>query len=73
VTDLCIMEPDVETRELVVTSLHPGVTAEAIQAQCAWKLRFSAVTPVTPMPTDEELDALRSLQERIRIAHGAND
>jgi glutaconate CoA-transferase, subunit B len=73
VTDLCIMEPDVETRELVVTSLHPGVTAEAIQAQCEWKLRFSVVAAVTPMPTDEELGALRSLQERTRIAHGASD
>ena len=28
ITDLCVMEPDPETRELTVVSLHPGVTRE---------------------------------------------
>src|SRR5437660_6013683 len=30
ITNLCIMRPDPETRELTVTSMHPGVTREQI-------------------------------------------
>ena len=26
ITDLCVLEPDADTRELTVVSLHPGVT-----------------------------------------------
>src|SRR5262245_3652908 len=33
-TDLCLMEPDPETLELTVTSLYPGATPDALQAQC---------------------------------------
>src|SRR5436189_1882488 len=40
ITDLCVLEPDAATRELSVVSLHPGVTAEPVQSQCAWKPRF---------------------------------
>jgi glutaconate CoA-transferase subunit B len=32
VTDLCTMRPDPETKELRVTSLHPGVTREQVTA-----------------------------------------
>src|ERR1700741_1017436 len=34
VTDLCVLEPDADTRELSVVSLHPGVTKDQVQAQC---------------------------------------
>ncbi len=29
ITDLCVMEPDPQTKELTVTTLHPGVTPGA--------------------------------------------
>src|SRR5579859_1200115 len=64
VTDLCVLEPDESTRELAVVSLHPGVSAEAVQAQCAWKLRFVEEVGETPPPTAEELHVLRELQAR---------
>src|SRR5947209_16115343 len=38
VTDLCIMRPDPETRELTVTSLHPRVTREQVQSNTGWQL-----------------------------------
>lgn len=41
ITDLCIMKPDKESRELVVVSLHPGVSRDQVQAECGWELRFS--------------------------------
>jgi glutaconate CoA-transferase subunit B len=70
VTDLCMLEPDADTRELVVTSLHPGVSQEAVQAQCGWPLRFSKQIVATPVPTENELAVLRALHERTRKAHG---
>jgi glutaconate CoA-transferase subunit B len=70
VTDLCMLEPDADTRELVVTSLHPGVSQETVQAQCGWPLRFSKQIVETPVPTENELAVLRALHERTRKAHG---
>jgi glutaconate CoA-transferase subunit B len=70
VTDLCVLEPDADTRELVVTSLHPGVSQDAVQGQCGWPLRFSKQIIETPAPTENELAVLRALHERTRKAHG---
>jgi glutaconate CoA-transferase subunit B len=39
ITDLCIFEPDPATNEMTVTSIHPGVTREQIDANTGWKLR----------------------------------
>ncbi|CAN5362934.1 CoA-transferase subunit beta [soil metagenome] len=71
-TDLCVMEPDAATAELTVVSLHPGVTREAVQAQCGWPLKFAANVAETPAPTDAELKILRDLQVRTARAHGAD-
>ncbi len=69
-TDLCVMEPDPETKEFVVVSLHPGVTQEAARSACGWPLRFSPAVTQTPPPTTEELRVLRELQARTAKAHG---
>src|SRR4051812_40144495 len=36
ITDLCVLEPDPETKQLTVVSIHPGVTREDVDAQCGW-------------------------------------
>jgi glutaconate CoA-transferase subunit B len=72
ITDLCVMEPDSVSRELTATSLHPGVSREDVQAQCAWPLKFAAEAVETPPPTVEELKVLRALHERTAQAHGSN-
>ena len=69
-TDLCVMEPDPETSELTVTSLHPGVTREQVQAGCGWPLRFAASVAETPPATEQELSVLRDLHARTSQAHG---
>ncbi len=71
ITDLCVLEPDADTRELVVVSLHPGATEDAVRAACGWPLRFSDRLSETPRPTELELQVLRSLHARTREAHGA--
>lgn len=72
ITDLCVMEPDPVTRELTVTSLHPGVSADQVREACGWPVLFAQHVVETPPATAEELDVLRALDERTRRAHGAD-
>lgn len=64
VTDLCLMQPDPASRELVVTSLHPGATRERVADQTGWPVRFAGDLSQTPPPTDRELAVLRDLLSR---------
>jgi glutaconate CoA-transferase subunit B len=69
ITGLCVMEPEPTSKELRVTSLHPGVSRAEVSAQCEWPLRFAANVSETPPPSVEELGVLREIQERTRRAH----
>src|SRR5713101_3175105 len=50
VTDLAIFEPDPQSKEMTVVSIHPGVTLEEIQANTGWPVRFAPEVTVTPAP-----------------------
>jgi glutaconate CoA-transferase subunit B len=69
ITDLGILTPDPRTRELTLTSLHPGVTAGQAVAATGWPLKVAADLAHTEPPTAAELAALRDLNERTRRAH----
>ena len=69
ITDLGVLEPDPETRELVLTRVHPGVTAAAARAATGWDLRVAEQLETTEPPTEEELRTLREL-ERARPGAG---
>jgi glutaconate CoA-transferase subunit B len=71
ITDLCILEPDPDTKELAVTSLHPGVSADQVRAATGWPVHFAAQVGATAPPTDHELAVLRDLHRRTAEAHGA--
>jgi glutaconate CoA-transferase subunit B len=71
ITDLCIMRPDAETRELVVTDLHPGVTADQVREKTGWDIRFANDVVETTPPTANELSVLRALLKRTAEAHGS--
>ncbi len=72
VTDLCLMRPDPETKELVVTSIHPNVTRKVIAEHTGWDVRFAEAVSQTPAPTPSELTVLRDLMGRSAPAgHGA--
>ena len=58
VTDLGILEPD-ETGELILTALHPGVSAEQAAANTGWSLRVSPSLRFTEAPSQRELTILR--------------
>jgi glutaconate CoA-transferase subunit B len=72
ITDLCVMEPDPESKELTVVSLHPGVTREEVQKNCGWPIRFADTVAETPPPTADELRVLRELHARTARAHGGD-
>jgi glutaconate CoA-transferase, subunit B len=62
ITDLGVLRPDPGTAELVLTELHPGVTADQARAATGWPLRVAAEPAVTPPPSAAELAALRALK-----------
>ena len=69
ITDLAIWEPDPETKEFIVTSLHPGIKQTIIQEKCGWQVRFADDLVETPPPTHLELSTLRDLKDRTKKAH----
>ena len=69
ITDLCLMEPEPVTNELVVTSLHRGVTRGRVADATGWDVRFAADLNETEPPTELELATLRDLHRRTDEAH----
>ncbi|WP_017753413.1 CoA-transferase subunit beta [Calidifontibacillus oryziterrae] len=61
ITNLGILRPDEETKELKLDSYHPGVTIEKIQAETGWELKAFNSVKETPPPTSEELAIIRSI------------
>jgi glutaconate CoA-transferase subunit B len=70
VTDLCVFEPDPQTKEMTVTSIHPGVTREQINDNTGWTARYAANVVETKPPTADELTVLRDIHARTARAHG---
>lgn len=69
ISDLCVMKPDPDTKELVVVSLHPGVTREQVSDATGWNIRFAEQLESTPEPDANELEILRELKARTERAH----
>ena len=62
VTDLGILEPRGQDRELTLTHLHPGVEVDQARAATGWELQVAHDLRATAAPTDAELQALRALE-----------
>jgi glutaconate CoA-transferase subunit B len=48
-----------ESGEMILESLHPGVTSEEVQANTGWPLRSAPAVTETPAPTPKELTLIR--------------
>jgi glutaconate CoA-transferase subunit B len=59
VTDKAILSFDRDTGEMVLSSVHPGVTIEEVQAGVGWPLRVATDLRSTEPPTAEELRLIR--------------
>ncbi|HWH19269.1 MAG TPA: CoA-transferase, partial [Solirubrobacterales bacterium] len=64
ITDLGVLEPDPESKELVLTQVHGDVTAEEVRAATGWDLRVADEVTVSEPPSAAELAALRELVSR---------
>ncbi|MDA3919401.1 MAG: CoA-transferase subunit beta [Salinisphaera sp.] len=72
ITDLCVMQPDPQTHELMVTSLHRGVSRDEVIEATGWAIRFSADLATTAEPDDHELKTLRELKARTAKHHSGS-
>jgi glutaconate CoA-transferase subunit B len=59
ITDMGIFRFDETTREMVLTSLHPGCTVEAVREQVGWPLRVADDLTETEPPTSDQLRIMR--------------
>ena len=59
ITDMGIFRFDQETHEMLLSSLHPGYSVEAVQAEVSWPLRVADDLATTEPPTSEELRIMR--------------
>src|SRR5438309_3947981 len=73
ITDLGILTPEEATKELTLTSIHPGVTVEQARAATGWPLKVSDVLQTTRAPEAGELAALRELLRRTAEKHGRGE
>jgi glutaconate CoA-transferase subunit B len=62
VSDLGVLEPDPDTKELTLNELHPGATVDQAREATGWELRLADDVRIGEAPTAEELAALRSLE-----------
>jgi glutaconate CoA-transferase subunit B len=63
ITDLGVLRPDPETKELVLTEVHPGVAVDDVRDATGWDLWVADDLSETAPPTAEELAALAELRE----------
>lgn len=61
ITNLCTFKFDDVTGEMTVASLHEGVTLEQVQENTPWKVKVADGLERTPVPKQEEIEALRGL------------
>lgn len=61
ITDLGILKPHPEHRELTLVALHPGVAVDDVREQTQWPLRVADHVRHTEPPTTNELEVLRAL------------
>ncbi len=65
ITDLGVLRPDPESRELTLTQIHPGVSLRDAHQATGWELRVAEDLGESEPPTSEELEVLRRLKATI--------
>jgi glutaconate CoA-transferase subunit B len=65
-----VLTPDAVTKELTLSSIHPGVQVRDVIDSTAWPLRVAPDLVETARPASAELAVLRDLLDRTARAHG---
>ena len=64
ITDLGVLTPNPDSRELTLTKMHPNVEVEQVREATGWDLAIAAEVARTEQPSAAELSALRELVDR---------
>jgi glutaconate CoA-transferase subunit B len=59
ITTLGVLQFDSQSREMMLVSLHPGVSVDAVRDHTGWPLKIADKLAPTPEPTAEELAMLQ--------------
>jgi len=59
ITTMGIFRFEPESREMMLASVHPGVSVEEVAARTGWPLRMADPVELTPVPSEDELAAIR--------------
>jgi len=70
ITNLAILGYDKETKRMKIESVHPGITVDKVQENTGFKLIIEEHTPVTKVPTKEELKILREEVDPLKLIIG---
>lgn len=60
ITDLGVYGFDPQTREMVLSQIHPGVSREEILATVGWPLRVAEPLEPTELPGEREIELIRN-------------
>ncbi|MGB5131837.1 MAG: CoA-transferase [Steroidobacteraceae bacterium] len=69
VTDVGILNPLPDSKELALSVLYPGIPAEEARTAIGWPLASAAAIGTIDAPTASELAVLRALEARTEAAH----
>jgi len=58
ITDKAVLKFDKTTKEMVLASIHPGVSIDDVMTSTGWDLKTGSSVLETPAPTEKELEAL---------------
>ena len=70
ITDLAVLGFDETTKAMMIDSLHPGVTVEAVQAETGFELLVPDHIGCTEPPTGDELRLLRDEVDPLKLVIG---
>jgi glutaconate CoA-transferase subunit B len=68
ITDLGVLRPGEEDRELELVAVHPGVEVDQVREATGWPLRVRADVGTTDPPSERELATLREMRAAVRSA-----
>ena len=68
ITDLGILRPSPEDRELELVAIHPGVEVEQVREATGWPLRVREPLETTAPASERELATLREMRAAARTA-----
>jgi glutaconate CoA-transferase, subunit B len=66
ITDLGVLRPNPEDRELELVAVHPGVEVDRVREATGWPLRVREPVETTDPPSARELETLREMRAAVR-------